>query len=134
MMTDRMYLIGQALAGLIANPTIRHKDGGTATSRDMANAAVELATAALAAAGEKESAFRDLYSVTINGVEYSTTNKALVDEIARLRAELDKREGMVQIPTADWRRLTLLVYACGGKGSGPVDEIHAIIAKVEAQS
>jgi hypothetical protein len=82
MMTNRMYLIGQALAGLLANTDTE------GAMQDIAADAVNLADAALAAAGEKESAFRDLYSVTINGVEYSTTNKALVDEIARLRAEL----------------------------------------------
>ena len=34
----------------------------------------------------------------------------------------------------DWRELVAAVSACGGKGSGPVDRIHAIIEKVEADN
>jgi hypothetical protein len=91
-----------------------------------------LADAALAAAGEKESAFRDLYSVTINGVEYSTTNKALVDEIARLRAELARfTEPLTQAQAvAAWN-----LWCESGSPSSGVEGIQvrdAMIRKVRA--
>jgi hypothetical protein len=109
-MTDRRdQYICAALAGLLANTDTE------GAMQDIAADAVNLADAALAAAGEKESAFRDLYSVTINGVEYSTTNKALVDEIARLRAELAR---YTEPLTGEQ-----LGLVCGVRGA-PVDEIN----------
>ena len=88
-MDRRDQYICAALTGLLAG-----RDA--ATLKAFADDAVAIADAALAAAGEQEPAFRDLYSVTINGVEYSTTNRALVAEIARLKEDGD-HEGCCSI-------------------------------------
>lgn len=145
-MTDRRdQYICAALAGLLANTDTE------GAMQYIAADAVNLATAALAAAGEKESAFRDLYSVTINGVEYSTTNKALVDEIARLRAELAETQrelvGTCNVLEAARNELTRYtgpltdemrhaLYAdtdfCVAMDTNNIDMIDAAIRKVRA--
>jgi hypothetical protein len=127
-MTDRRdQYICAALTGLCAG-----RDA--ATPKAFADDAVAFADAALAAAGEKEAG-------TIQPGHTCTVCPVFQDEIARLRAELDKRDGMVQIPTADWRELKAILaddecccYTDYHKVSHKCGKcrIDEIVAKVEA--
>jgi hypothetical protein len=125
-MNDRLMIAAMAMQGMLASPDC------IGDAQAVSGDAIECADALLAAAGEKESAFRDLYSVTINGVEYSTTNKALVDEIARLRAELARfTEPLTQAQAvAAWN-----LWCESGSPSSGVEGIQvrdAMIRKVRA--
>lgn len=125
-MNDRLMIAAMAMQGMLASPDC------IGDAQAVSGDAIECADALLAAAGEKESAFRDLYSVTINGVEYSTTNKALVDEIARLRAELARfTEPLTQAQAvAAWN-----LWCESGSPSSGVEGVQvrdAMIRKVRA--
>jgi hypothetical protein len=113
-MTDRMYLIGQALAGLCAHPTIK--------ASIIVPEAVRLADAALAAAGEKEdyegdkTNWKEVAESRMESIfDMRAEARELKAEIARLRAELAR---YTEPLTGEQ-----LGLVCGVRGA-PVDEIN----------